>query len=332
LRRCIIHIGHPKTATTYLQHCLHLNAELFAQQNYWVPGDFTDFGYYDLLPLSRQGAIISGNLAPLHTLMCDGPGDRIPQMANFVFGAPGMPRDCDVLLSSELFFYYVRAVARVVQIARSYGLTPQVVAYLPRQDRAAVTGYLQNVRYHGYTEGVVDFLVHDKNMAYCQYMNVLGRLLALAPDLAITIRSFDRRFLVGGDVFSDFLASIDARVDPASCVRPAAASNPGLLLEHYELLRAATILEREDAAARLRSAPVVLSAEDRARIQGFYYRPGVENFLTDHFLADNHRLVDRFLSEADESERDYWRCFAPAAGRPNLDQSLMERLGQDAFS
>lgn len=332
MRRCIFHIGHPKTATTYLQHCLHLNTDLFAQHNYWLPGDFSALGFYDLVPLSQQGAVISGNLAPLHALMCDGPGTMVPAMHDLLFAAPGMPPDCDVLLSSELFFYYVNALVRVIRTAENYGLVPEVIAYLPRQDRAAITGYLQNVRYHGFSQGVIDFLVHDNNMPYCHYLSVFSRLRAALPELCITLRSFDRAFLRDGDVMTDFLAAIGCRVDPAACLRPARQSNEGISLEQYESLRAANILGREDAAALLRRADVTLTRNDRDRITAYTYRPGVHAFLADHYLPDNQALLDRFMPEANAAERAFWLRFDPPPAPVGLDEAAMVRLRKMAFA
>jgi hypothetical protein len=331
VRRCIIHIGHSKTASTYLQHCLHLNAGLFARHNYWLPADFCSFGFYDLATLSAQGAVISGNLAPLHELMCSGPGDLIPPMYDYLFDAPDMPDDCDVLLSSELFFYYMWALVRLVRTARKYGFAPELVAFLPRQDRAAVTGYLQNVRYHGFNQGVVEFLVHDSNMPYCRYSEALQRVLDIVPDLPITLRTFDRAFMRDGDVLTEFLTAIDCRVSAGECVRPVQASNEGLLLEHYELLRAATILGRADAAEQLRTAEVALTPQDRARITAYYYRPGVQAFLTQYHLPGNLALLERMMPLASDDERSYWRGFDAVPDPVSLDPNLFERLRAGAF-
>jgi hypothetical protein len=332
MRRCIIHIGHAKTATTYLQHCLHLNAALFARYNYWVPGEFSRFGFYDLAPLAQAGAVISGNLAPLHERMAIGPQEQVALMHEYLFAAPGMDQDCDILLSSELFFYYVSALDQVIQAARDYHLAVEVVAYLPRQDRGAISGYLQNVRFSGYAGGVIDFLLHDKNIAYCDYKGTLFRLLAKKPDLPIVLRTFDRAFLRDGDVLADFLAAIGCRVHASDCVRPRKVSNQGLTLEHYELLRAAALLRHPAAAALLREDEVELDAAERARTNAYYYRPAVRNFVAAHFTADNLALLDRLLPAAGEVERGFWTRFDAAADAPvALNPERFAALKQRAF-
>ena len=331
MRRCIIHIGHAKTGSTYLQHCLHLNAELFARHNYWLPAEFTAFGFYDLAPLSVAGAVISGNLAPLHELMCSGPGEQVTPMHDYLFDAPGMPGDCDVLLSSELFFYYVGALSKLIGAAQAYGLAPEVVAYLPRQDHGAVSGYLQNVRYHGYAAGPIEFLVHDQNIRYCDYQRALFRLVALAPGVPITLRTSDRAFLHGHDVLVDFLTTIQCRVDAADCRRPAAASNQGLTLEHYELLRAAALLQRPDAASVLRDDEVALTDAERRRTAAYYYRPALRNFLTQHYLGANQALLERLMPGIDAAEAAYWAELGEVSAPVALDRDLFETLRQRAF-
>ena len=326
MRRCIIHVGHPKTASTYLQHCLHLNTALFARHNYWVPGEFSAFGAYDLEPLSQQGKIISGNLAPWHELKMVGPGAQIPAMENYLFAAHAMPPGCDIVLSSELMFYYVRATLEIVHRAREFGFQPELIAYLPRQDHAAISAYLQNVRFHGFSAGVVDFLAHDPNIAYCCYLPTLKRLTDVEPDLPITLRTFDRQFLAAGDVFTDFLETTHSRVDPADCIRPARASNPGLLLEHYELLRVANILNDTAAAHRLRDADIRLTQADRARLAAYYYRPGVATYLTRTHAQDNVTMLSQFMRDASGEEQSYWRNFDPVANPVSLDQATLARL------
>src|SRR4051794_38051007 len=61
--RCIIHIGHAKTATTFLQTCMHLNEPVFADLGIWVPSDFRHLGYWECQTAS-QWPNFSGNLAP----------------------------------------------------------------------------------------------------------------------------------------------------------------------------------------------------------------------------------------------------------------------------
>jgi hypothetical protein len=323
MRRCVLHIGHPKTATTYLQHCLHLNPDALAGAGFFLPADFTGFGFYDLAALARDGAVMSGNLAPLHALMCDGPGEDVARMHDMLFDAPA---GYDVLLSCELFFYYVNATSRVAMAAFNRGFMPEIVAYLPRQDKAAVTAYLQNVRYHGATQGVVDFLVHDSLIPYCQYYRTLVQLRAKLPTTRFRIRTFDPRFLRGGDILTDFLAEIGAHLDQATLARPAESSNQGLVLEQYETLRAATLLGLLTEAERLRAAQQTLDRAERDRLHAYYYRPGLHRFLNDFYLTDNHALLREFLPRASAEEQVFWATFDPPELAPPLDLSRMRHF------
>jgi hypothetical protein len=330
-RRCIIHIGHAKTASTYLQHCLHLNQARLAAHNIWLPSHFTQFGYYDLDALSRQGIVISGNLAPMHALLADGPASMVTEMERYLFEAPDLPGDHDVLLSSELYFYYRFPTIQLVEAARARGFEPHIVAYLQRQDRAAISAYLQNVRLHGFAQGVVDFLVHDRNIRYCNYLHALNRIMPDIPGTQLTLRSFAPDFLQNADILDDFLTTIGSSLTASGWERPPHASNQALTLEHYELLRAASLLGRADAADRLRDAETPLTTADRHRSFAYYYRPHVEDFLTQHFLPGNLAMLDRYMPDASPAERAYWTQFDPAPAPVALDQAAMAQLRAEAF-
>lgn len=327
-RRCVIHIGHPKTGSTYLQHCLHLNAARFAAAKYWVPGDFRPFGFHDLALLSRQGKAISGNLGPMHALLTDGPGDRVAEMNAYLFGAPA---GSDILLSSELLFYYPHCTVQIVAAAHGFGFAPEIVAYLPRPDRAAVSSYLQNVRFHGFSEGVADFLLHDRFMRYCHYLPPIRALAEAAPGLRVTLRSFNPAFLRDGDLLADFLATAACTVDPRSCERPPGQSNQGLLLEQYELLRAANLLRREAAADQLRHSDVRVTDADRARTFGFYYRAAAHAYLADVVMPETAALLDDFMPHMPQQERAWWDGIGPVAEPVDLDRNFFLSLQARMF-
>ena len=185
---------------------------------------------------------------------------------------------------------------------------------------------------HGYAAGVVDFLLHDDHMQYCRYRRAMQRLSAAAPGTPITLRSFDRSFLLDGDIFRDFLQAIGCAAPVAECVRPRERSNEGLLLEQYELLRAAALLGRQDAAERLRRPGPELTEAQRARVQAFYYRPHVAKFLDQHYMRNNGDLLDRYMPHAEAAEREHWQHPAPtAAVSVQPDPEVVRSLREMAF-
>ncbi len=323
MRRCYIHIGHAKTATSYLQCCLHLNTEVFAAHGYFVPGEFQAFGFQAMRELAEQQGVMCGNLAPMHVLMCEGPHDRMEPMFDYLMSAP---EGSDVVLSSELFFYYVNATARVANAARRRGLAPEILAYLPRQDRASVSAYLQSVRHHQTSPGVVEFLVHDDFIPYLQYYRTLSRLRAKLPDIPFRLRSFAPQFLTDGDIVSDFLGQIGGRMDAGALRRPTRAANQGLLLEQYEALRAAKILGLEAAAEAVRLLQPDLTAGDRARVQAYYYRPYVRRYLMEHLLPGNEALLAHFMPAAGATEREYWQTLETPTDAPEVDRQQVRNL------
>ncbi len=326
MRRCYIHTGHAKTATSYLQYCLHLNPEIFAEAGYWLPAEFAPFGFQDMAEVAATGGVMCGNLAPMHALMCEGPGEMVDPMFAYLLTPPGGRESADVILSSELFFYYVFATARVVNNARRRGFLPEIIVYLPRQDHGAISAFLQSVRYHHTSPGVVEFLVHDDFIPYCQYYRTLAKLRAAVPEIVIRVRTFAPAFLRDGDILSDFLAQIGGRVRAADLRRPDERSNQGLLLEHYEALRAAKILGQDAAAAAVRDLRVELTREDRARVRAFYYRPYVRRYLAAHFLPANEALLASFMPGADATEQEYWRTLDETEAAPVVDYGMINGL------
>jgi hypothetical protein len=151
------------------------------------------------------------------------------------------------------------------------------------------------------------------------------------PELEIECRTFENRYLASGDIWADFLDALGGGVDPGMCTRPDGRSNEGLLLEQYELLRAASILGARDAAARLGLPRAGLTALDRARTAARYYTPAVQAFLTERYLGDNHLLVEHFMPRAGESERSYWRHFERPQAGSGVDGALMQQIWTEAL-
>lgn len=330
MRRCVIHIGHPKTASTFLQHAMHDNQAALLRHGWWVPAEFTAVGYYDLTALSAARVAISGNLAPAHEMMALQQQDRMGPMWEALFGAQ-VPDGANLLLSSELFFYYPFATAAVVNHAQRFGFAAEVLAYVPRQDEGAIAGYLQNVRNHEFAAGLTEFLLHDPRMQYCKYLRAVTRLAEAVPNTPIQLRSFAPAFLTDGDILADLLGLIGVPV--AALVRPRVASNQGLLLEQYELLRAASLLQRSDAAEHLRNDADndTVPASERARVRAFYYRPHVQQFLQERYFVDNAALLERFMPHVGAAERDWWMHCPEAVAQPRIDAVLLQTLRREAF-
>lgn len=323
MRTCILHIGHPKTGTSYLQTVLHLNEHALRAAGYAVPSDFVRFGFHDYRDLAERGATFSGNLGPVFWAHERGEATLGDEILRSLFDAP----EQHLMLSSELFFYYRELTARVAMAAIHAGFEVRVIAYLQRQDRAAIAGYLQNVRNHGFSGTPLDFFRATAGSGYFRYVDQLDHLRSLHPRLHVLVRSFDRRFLEGGDLAADFLATAGCPVDPAQLRRPTRRIGTGLVLETYELLRALHRMGRADLVQRLIAHDTEADPDERSRCFAYYYRPAVRTFVLEHFIPGNRRLLDLFLPDASPALRAYWAEAEPAGEATAFDPNrVAERL------
>src|SRR5271155_2596470 len=146
MRHCILHLGHPKTASTYLQLVLHLNEPTFATADYWVPSDFSEIGSHNFHEIAEAGGVFSGNLEPPFYAAEVGDRDKVNQFFHYILHGSRLP---NLILSSELYFYYIWDVRDMLLRLNNNGFAVDIIVYIERQDAAAVASYLQNVRNHG---------------------------------------------------------------------------------------------------------------------------------------------------------------------------------------
>ena len=101
--RCILHVGHPKTGSTYLQTVLHLNEEALQQAGFWIPSDFRQFDWYHCGGLAERGANFSGNMQAVFEASEARQPERVDALLHHILysGAENL------ILSSELLFYYI---------------------------------------------------------------------------------------------------------------------------------------------------------------------------------------------------------------------------------
>jgi hypothetical protein len=303
MKKCIMHIGHAKTATTYLQSAMHLNEDLFAANGYWVPSEFRQFGSFNFRDLALASKSFEGNLSPLFYAYESMDKTKIESIFAYIFNGGHN----SVLLSSELLFYYVDLIALVIARAMAQGYAVKIVGYLQRQDRAVVSAYLQNVRNHGFSGTVLEFLRQGIGVHYFRYFDVLDRIARSTSGVDMAFRTFEPSFLRANDILSDFLDTFDDRLQCAQFRRPSGRVNSGLKLEQYEIIRALNILGETHSIAEITNLESELTNDERERCHGYYYRADVRKFVIDNYVVDNKRLVADFIDSAAEDVSDYWQ-------------------------
>jgi hypothetical protein len=321
MKRCILHVGHPKTASTYLQTALALNAEPLRTAGFWVPADFTGFGSYDCRQLAEDGHTFSGNLQPLFEAAEAHDDALIEQITHYLFSKTAE----HLILSSELLFYYRHIVVALIRRAAEAGFRVTLVAYIARQDRAAVADYVQNIRNHGTSGSILEFLTRQQSkFPHLHYADVFARY-ATEP-CRVVARTFDHRFLLAGDILTDFAAIAGLPQPWSDLIRPARTVNAGLPLEYCEVMRGLHAAKRD--ASAIGNASCGLSPIERERIMQHYFRPELRDHLLTEYMPGNRSLIDTHLSDRSVDEQDHWRSLGPAGNGVALDAARMaECLG-----
>jgi hypothetical protein len=313
VRSCYLHIGHAKTATSSLQTFMHKNDDLFEACGVWVPGDYRQFKSFNCKAIAESGKTFSGNLAPVFNAKAKGDQVHANALLDYIFS-----RDSDVLLSTELIFYYKFMVREVIAYANRRGFSVVVVAYLKRQDRAIIPTYYQNIRNHGYFKNVLSFLDETADMRYFRYAEVIDAYGIAAPN-RIIIRSFEPEFLVGGDIVDDFVAALGLDIPLDRVQRLNGRANPGLPLESLEIIRGLNVLGRADLVQKVidKSLKDIQPGESK-RVSNYFYTREVAAVVASRYMAANDELVTKYLRDNPEAERHYW------IGPPDLPAGPMQ--------
>ncbi len=317
MKQCILHVGHPKNATTYLQTTIHLNEQKLADAGFWVPSDFTRFGSYDCAALAAKGAVFSGNMQSVFEAYYTNKHEVVNEILHHIFhhGAE------NIILSSELLFYYTYVIGDIARRAAKAGYELTVVAYLSRQDRATIASYLQNVRNHDFSGDILRFLESVRREKGFKYLDVITGY-GLEPPHRCVVRTFEPRFLTGGDIVADFLSTCACPADIATLKRPGKDLNPGLPLEWNEVLRALNALG-DPVAKLLRDETPPLDANDRHRITQYYFSSEVRDYIIKEFLVQNEQLVSAYLPNRSAEEKEYWVNVPPSGQGSILDSRKM---------
>ena len=266
MKTCYFHIGHPKTATSFLQSVMHLNEKLLELAGIWVPGDYRRYGSWNCNELAHSNSNFAGNFGPVFNARVEKNRPLEEALLDHIFAS-----ETDVFISTELIFYYKYYVREVVRYANSRGFAVTLVAYLQRQDRAIVPSYCQNIRNHGYSKDLRSFLQETAHVRYFRYHEVISDY-SLAPPNRIIVRTFEPEHLVGGDIIADFLSAtgMDIPLDAIKC--PGGRANPSLTLESFEIYRGLNSLGPEGPGQDLIEATLahVQPGESRRAVDAYY--------------------------------------------------------------
>ncbi len=295
--RLLFHIGHPKTATSYLQQTIALNAAALRDANINAPTRFRHIGHHDHETLAAMGKVTSGNAQAIFLSFEQGDGAVLDAYAPYADG------ERDLLLSSELFFYYPHFVRIVTDYFRKMDYMIEVFAYLPRYERALISGYVQNVRSLGFQGDIPTFVETTRNLRYLHFAAILEDIRQRSAPDRLVVRTFDERFLKHGDIVSDFadVAGLDLE---AFALRPAGRVNETLPLEALEGLRRLRP-NRHKRVAQLLQDWTAPSGGESERVFAHYYTPEVSDLIEREYARDRSALIAAWFADNSE-EAAYW--------------------------
>lgn len=209
-KRLVIHIGIEKTGTTSLQHYLYLNEARLAShgigllQSVGSPNNrllahYASFHDRERLPASWRGEEIPAGMAWY---------DVMRQRVRAEIEA--FPESIQtVVVSSEHLHSRLRSVEDVQNVAELFdGLfeTVDIIVYLRRQDRLAVSLYSTALR-GGWTYTNIFPKVTSGRSYYYNFQHLIERWSSVFGEDHMTVRLFERSQFVNGSLYADFLSA-----------------------------------------------------------------------------------------------------------------------------
>ena len=315
-RKLILHIGAHKTGTTAVQEYLFAKSGLLEERGWFlahITGKPLNWGHMFRVVLGPRQK--GETIFPANPLI----------QATLLEAIDATP--LDVILSSEdLFFLNAEGIADFAPALRQRFDDITVVAYLRRQDKMALSQWLQGGRtiqsamVFGGSLPPFDNMGAEA-MVYLDYATKIEAWEAAFPGARMVLRPYDRALFLNGNVIEDFLALAGIEMEVESRLpdfNRALGSNTVRLVY---MLREAGIGQRHIAAG---------FAKEVFRDKGVQVQPSAAEaraFL-ERFTESNARLAARM--GMDQVFDDDMSAYPPEASFPPLDpdyvQSTLLRL------
>jgi len=197
VRRLTVHIGAPKTGSTYLQRLLYENREqLLREQGVLYPDvNLRGFGHHDL------AFLIGGGYPDWAISQQKSLSTLAAELRTAVAGHCG-----DIILSSEDFYLFPQPeeLRRLLHECGALdGREPRILVYIRRQDDAHESWYNQTVKAQGATHSLEESI--EKDFRLWDYSAQLEQWAATFGRGAVCVRRFESAAFAGGTLRSDFL-------------------------------------------------------------------------------------------------------------------------------
>jgi hypothetical protein len=220
-KKLYLHIGLPKTGTSYLQFFLCNNDEFLNAEGKFYPNLETGLNYSALSGDDQ----FNGNAFPLAYTYLD-----LQSITNCPVKGVGFRRlsellsaeNRDVVLSSEWCTLIRPFIVRVLHnLALSHGFKMEIICYIRRQDFLLESNYNQRIKMdRSYISFENYFYVPD-------FFKILNSFIDVLPDESIQIRCLEKNQLHNGDLIDDFLKCIGI-CNSQNSIRPGTLINQSL--------------------------------------------------------------------------------------------------------
>lgn len=303
-----IHIGVPKTGTTFLQKMLTENRNLLLERGILYPGaHLRGFGHHDI------AFLLSGGY----------PDWAIPQSRSLEELITALKIEAadhagPVLLSSENFYLYPEP-EKLFKLLSDAGLfknrRPVIIVYLRRQDDAHESWYNQTIKAQGYTHTAQESV--ESFFGLWDYRAELERWESVFGQQNLLVRPYEKSQFVGGSLLSDFAKQINLSLD--GFVISNAQVNTGLnrdILEFQRLINALPL----DHPERRRFHRELIDLTARTAGSGLFDEAPVIDLalrqaILERYAECNAQVAERYLGSSQlftEKPQEYSGATTPA--------------------
>lgn len=203
-RQCFLHIGVPKTGTSFLQRVLFENRALLESYGVRYPEvSLRGNGHHDF------AFLLSGGYPAWAT-----PQNRPLEQLEGELAEACTEYEGSVLMSSEDFYSHTDPIDVKALLERTGMLTgrePRIIVYLRRQDDAQESWYNQTIKALGYTHSLDESIRTFHSL--WDYREQLERWADAFGSEAIVARTYEPQSYAGGSLLSDFFGILGVPLD-----------------------------------------------------------------------------------------------------------------------